>query len=426
MARFSHVYRGRAQVIVLPKGLKFTWPASVRREELHRRRSSTPSSRSCASSPSELCDDEHVPPPGLYVDVIGVLPTVRRNTRSSWRARSRAKREKLIDELLGRKEFVELWVLKWAELLQIRSSNQVSATKAMLLYYDWLQEKHRQERAGERVGAGVALGRRRGTFKSPATNYYQNETGHPEGGRERRPGVHGHADAVFAQCHNHPFDRWKMDDYYGFAAFFSQIGRKGADDPREQIVYNSRGGEVIQPPGHAQGDEAEVPRRGGRAGPGKGEDRRQGDRRNGWPRTDNPYFATRTSSNRGLAALLRRQGIIDEVDDVRISNPASNPGVVGRAGQEVHRVQVRLQETGPRHLHLSADVPALARRPTASRRRATRGTTPASYDAADQAPRRSWTCISQVTETKNKFPGLPNGAAGPCRSRTGSIERRTS
>ena len=47
-----------------------------------------------------------------------------------------------------------------------------------------------------------------------------------------------------AQCHNHPFDRWTMDDYYSFAAFFAQIGRKAGADPRETIVFNAGGGEV--------------------------------------------------------------------------------------------------------------------------------------------------------------------------------------
>jgi hypothetical protein len=47
-----------------------------------------------------------------------------------------------------------------------------------------------------------------------------------------------------AQCHNHPFDRWTMDDYYSFAAFFSQIGRKRGEDYRETIVFNRGGGEV--------------------------------------------------------------------------------------------------------------------------------------------------------------------------------------
>ena len=63
-----------------------------------------------------------------------------------------------------------------------------------------------------------------------------------------------------AQCHNHPFDRWTQDDYYGFAAFFSQIGRKQGEDYRETIVFNSGGGEMAHPVGGA-GDEAEVPRR---------------------------------------------------------------------------------------------------------------------------------------------------------------------
>ena len=47
-----------------------------------------------------------------------------------------------------------------------------------------------------------------------------------------------------AQCHNHPFDRWTMDDYYSFAAFFAQIGRKPGEDYRETIVFNRGGGEV--------------------------------------------------------------------------------------------------------------------------------------------------------------------------------------
>ena len=51
------------------------------------------------------------------------------------------------------------------------------------------------------------------------------------------------------QCHNHPFDRWTMNDYYSFAAFFSQVGRKQAEDYRETIIFNSGGGEVSHPVG---------------------------------------------------------------------------------------------------------------------------------------------------------------------------------
>src|SRR5207244_2977259 len=179
------------------------------------------------------------------LDIVGVLPTIEEYQR--YMASTAAnKRGLLVDELLGRKEFAELWVLKWAELLQIRSSVQVSY-KAMLLYYNWLQDKIARNVPMDQMVQEL-LGSRGGTFKNAATNYYQNETDTLK--------VTENVAQVFmgmriqcAQCHNHPFDRWKMDDYYGFAAFFAQIGRKGTDDPRETIVFNSGGGEVAHPVG---------------------------------------------------------------------------------------------------------------------------------------------------------------------------------
>src|SRR5262249_55593955 len=157
--------------------------------------------------------------------------------------------EVVIDELVGGKEFVELWVMKWAELLQIRSSNAVSY-KAMLLYYNWLQERVASNVPMDQMVQEL-LAAKGGTFKNPATNYYQNETDTLK--------VSENVAQVFmgmrvqcAQCHNHPFDRWTMDDYYGFAAFFSQIGRKGTDDPRETVIFNSGAGEVAHPVGGRQ------------------------------------------------------------------------------------------------------------------------------------------------------------------------------
>ena len=84
------------------------------------------------------------------------------------------KRERLVDELLNRKEFVEMWVMKWAELLTIRTTQQVSY-KPMLRYYNWLNE-----RIANNVPIDVMcqelLGANGGTFANAATNYYQNET----------------------------------------------------------------------------------------------------------------------------------------------------------------------------------------------------------------------------------------------------------
>src|SRR5690606_36854964 len=91
-----------------------------------------------------------------------------------------------------------------------------------------------------------------------------------------------------AQCHNHPFDRWTMDDNYSFAAFFAQIGRKNGEDYREQIIYNRGGGDVrhplgnrVMPPKFLGGEEPDV----------AGKDRREV--LAAWlTAPDNPYFAT--------------------------------------------------------------------------------------------------------------------------------------
>ena len=93
------------------------------------------------------------------------------------------------------------------------------------------------------------LGANGGTFKNPATNLLPDR-------RPTRCKLTENVAQVFmgmriqcAQCHNHPFDRWTKDDYYGFAAFFAQIGRKQGEDYRETIVFNSGGGEVNHPVG---------------------------------------------------------------------------------------------------------------------------------------------------------------------------------
>ena len=205
-----------------------------------------------------------------------------------------------------------------------------------------------------------------------------------------------------AQCHNHPFDRWTMDDYYGFAAFFTQVGRKPGEDPRETIVFNTGGGEVNHPvtskpvPPKFLGGDARRRRRARTAAQVLAD----------WLASpENPYFA------RNLANLVWAHffghGIIDPVDDVRISNPRVNPELLDELAQRAHRVQLRLQAARARHLHV-AHLPARARRRT----RPTPATTRNFSHAAVRRIRAEvlLDCIAQVTEAKEKFRGLPLGA----------------
>ncbi len=392
MARFATFTVG-AQFIVLPKGLQFTYPQVPENNYVDTLVNAK--LKKLRIAPSELCSDE-VFIRRVYLDIVGLLPTPEEYERFMNNPDPK-KRDKLVDELLGRKEFVEIWVMKWAELLQIKSSQQVSY-KAMLLYYNWLQE---------RIGNNVPidqmvqelLAAKGGTFKSPATNYYQNETDILK--------VSENVAQVFmgmriqcAQCHNHPFDRWTMDDYYSFAAFFSQIGRKGGEDPRETIVFNSGGGEVAHPVG---GRQMKPKFLGGAVPDVAGKDRREVMAK--WLASpENPYFATNLANI--VWAHFFGQGVIHEVDDVRVSNPASNPELLAELGKRFTEYKYDFKKL-VRDICTSRTY-QLATQENESNKGDTRNFARGSIRRMRAEVLLD--IVSQVTETKNKFGGLPLGA----------------
>ena len=332
----------------------------------------------------------------IYVDLIGLVPTEAEYNRFM-SSTEPDKRDKLIDELLGRKEFTEVWVSKWAEWLMMRSSNQTSL-KSITLYYTWLSEQIADNVPLDKMVQQI-LGASGGTFKNPPTNFYQIE---PD-----RLKVAENVAQIFmgmrtqcAQCHNHPFDRWTMDDYYSFAAFFAQIGRKQGEDYREQIVFNSGGGEVnhlvggrVMPPVFLGGGPADV----------AGKDRRAvlAD----WLASPkNPYFA-QNFVNR-IWHHFFNIGIVEPVDDVRVSNPASNSPL--------------LQELAKKFTDSNYDFKGLVRdicRSEAYQRSTEKNPTNETDERnfASQTLRRikaesMLDIISEVTSTQDKFPRLPLGA----------------
>ncbi len=306
---------------MLPKGLNFTWPNPPTNNYIDELVNAK--LRKLRMTPSEVCSDEAYMR-RAFLDVIGKLPTVE-EYNAFMADSSPDKRAKLIDDLLSRKEFTELWVMKWAELLAMRSSNEVSY-KSMLLYYNWLQDKIANNVPMDDMVREL-LGSKGGTFTDPATNYYQVE-------RDTLKTAENVAQVFMgmriqcAQCHNHPFDRWTMDDYYSFSAFFSQIGRKRGEDPRELIIFNSGGGEVK----HPVDNRVMTPKFLGGATPDlAGRDRREVVAE--WlVSADNPYFATNLANI--VWAHFLGQGIIEQVDDVRVSNPASNPELLDALGKK--------------------------------------------------------------------------------------------
>ena len=352
--------------------------------------------KSLRIQPSERCSDAEFLR-RCYLDICGALPTPKQLERFVNNP-SANKRSRCIDQLLERDEFVEMWVMKWSELLQVRSSKDVSF-KATLAYYEWLKGKLA---SGEPIDQWVKelLTAQGSTMSTPTTNFYYAER---DAGK-----VAENVAQVFlgmriqcAQCHNHPFDRWTMDDYYGFTAFFSRIGRKRGSDPREGIIFSKPNGEAQHPvtnenvpPKFLGGNVPTIAR---------GKDRREFVAE--WiTSAENPYFA-RNLANIVWAHFLG-QGIVDQVDDVRVSNPPVN--------------DVLLQQLADKLIQSNYDFKQLVRDICNSRtyQLSTRTNLSNKIDDVNFSHAKLrriraevlLDAISQVTETKNKFRGLPSGA----------------
>jgi hypothetical protein len=191
-----------------------------------------------------------------------------------------------------------------------------------------------------------------------------------------------------------------MNDYYSFAAFFARTGRKPGDDPRETVIFDRSGGEMKNP---VTGASMRPKFLGGQTPEIKGETRREALAH--WLTSpQNPYFA-RNIANLVWNHFLGR-GIIEPVDDVRISNPPSNPELLDALAAKLVEYKYDLKK-------LVRDI--------CSSRTYQLGTRPNETNASDErnfskaAIRRIRAevlldCISQVTETQDKFTGLPRGA----------------
>ena len=160
------------------------------------------------------------------------------------------------------------------------------------------------------------------TFENPAANYYRTAT-ETNDCTETTSQLFLGIRIQCAKCHNHPFERWSQDNYYGIGAFFNRVQRKPGINPEEQVIWVARAGEVTQPR-TGQQMKPWLPLTGSADLPGE-DDRR--DVFVDWlVKPDNPFFA-KVEVNRIWGHLLGR-GIVEPVDDFRDSNPPSSASLL--------------------------------------------------------------------------------------------------
>jgi hypothetical protein len=261
-----------------------------------------------------------------YLDALGILPTTA-ETREFLSDTDPKKREKLIDRLLARSEFAEYWAQKWSDLL--RNEEKSLDRKGVGVFYGWIAAQLAQDRPLNEFARDI-LAATGSTYANPPANFWRairEPTQRAESVAQVFLGIR----IGCARCHNHPFDRWKIDDYYGFASLFARLdyrvlenGRKDNLDKHEfvgeQFVFQNRDGEVLNPRTKSPAKPVFL----GAVAPEFGADSDRLSALASWVAArDNPYFA-RAQVNRIWLHLMGR-GLVDPNDDFRVTNPPANP-----------------------------------------------------------------------------------------------------
>lgn len=249
-----------------------------------------------------------------FLDTIGVLPTAA-ESRAFLADHSPDKRDRLIDDLLKRPEFVDYWAYKWSDLLLVTKRKLPLA--AMWSYYDWIRNQVASNTPWDEFARRV-LTAQGSTLENGAANYFVI-TPDPRDLSEKTAVTFLGISTNCAKCHNHPMEKWTNNDYYAYANLFARVRMKNGGAEAEKVIYSATDGELVQP----LTGKPQLPRPLGvtQPVPDSGQDRRIA--LAAWlTSAENPYFA-RSITNRVWANFFG-VGLVEAVDDIRETNPASN------------------------------------------------------------------------------------------------------
>jgi hypothetical protein len=265
---------------------------------------------------SPLCSDEDFFR-RIHLDTIGTLPAPA-EIKAFLADKAPDKRKQAIDRVLNRPEFVDFWTLKWGDLLRI-DRDQLQ-DKGMWSFYNWVRAALRDGKPVDEFARDVITAEG-STYSDGPANFYRigrNAQDWAETVSQIFLGVRMQC----AKCHHHPFEKWSQEDYSGMAAFFSRVGTKNSQEfglfGRETIIYLQPTGEVQHPrknytvkPHPLDGPVMDDPF-----------DRRV--KLAQWlTAKENPFFS-RNIVNRFWGYLMGR-GIVEPLDDMRATNPPTNP-----------------------------------------------------------------------------------------------------
>jgi hypothetical protein len=329
----------------------------------------------------------------VYLDVIGTLPTAE-EARRFLNDRREDRRARLVEELLRRPEYADYWALKWADLLRV--DRQVLGHKRAYAFYKWIRETLEANKPYDQFVREILTAE--GPLGEVAPASFYKVAAKPGEAASSLSQVFLGVRIACAECHHHPFDRWSQTDYYGMTAFFAPLGVKNS--PRGEMLLaagdpqtrNPRTGETVR--AHALA--TPMPERSS-----------AGDRRlvlADWMTSpDNPWFA-RNLANRLWAHFLGR-GLVEPVDDVRATNPPTNPELLDALARHVVENKFDVRQlirtiTASRAYQRSS-------KPNATNEKDEQNYSRALFKRIDAEVLLDMVC--QTTGVPEKFPGVPAG-----------------
>ena len=268
----------------------------------------------------------------LFIDIIGRLPTPQ-EAQQYVNDTNPDKQDKLVDWLLEQPEYADHWANKWTDLL--RPNPYRVGIKAVLNYDNWIREAFRENRPYDQFVRGLVTAEG-SIFRNGASTLFRDRRSPDE--------VTTLVSQLFlgirldcAKCHHHPFERWSQEDFYSFAAFFARVGRKGTGlsppiSGSEEVIMEAASGSVSHPLtgavlsprplyGTVELTEEEL----------ESDYSIRGKLADWMVSSENDYFG-KVMANRVWADMMGR-GLVEPVDDLRATNPATNEPLLAALGK---------------------------------------------------------------------------------------------
>jgi hypothetical protein len=277
-------------------------------------------------APSALCTDEEFLR-RASLDSIGTLPTPE-EIKGFLADPSPDKRDRLVDRLLERGEYANYWANQWGDLLRVKRGGNDDLKSGTFAFAGWLRTAFAQNMPYDQFVRAILTAQGE-SAENPPVNWYRhvrNTVAQVNDSSQLFLGTR----ISCANCHNHPYERITQDDYWGYGAFFSRIAFKRGQFGNEQSVFVKKDGTTRQP---RTGQEMKPK---GLGGPEydyvRGEDPRQ--KLADWlTEPANPYFA-KSIANR-IWAHYMGVGLVEAVDDMRVTNPPSNPQLLDALAKDL-------------------------------------------------------------------------------------------